>query len=380
VSIRRQLAFVAALCAALVVAPSSLADTVFALAHPATGGDTLSQFQTTTPGTVSSPIAITGLVAGDTLLAIDFRPANGQLYGVSSSGRMYTINTATGVATQVGPGPSFAPTGSLGMDVNPAVDLIRVVSDTDFNQRLDPATGAAVSPDNNLAYDAADTNAGTNPSVVALGYTNNVAGAGSTTLYGIDSGLDILVRLGSPGGTPFSGNTGLLFTIGSLALGPGVDVTNAAGLDISPSGTAYALLHTAQNSIGAFYTINLSTGAATLVGAIAGQAPYADIAVQTPTAVRMQSLAAVRTKRGVSVRWRTATSTDILGFNVYREKRGQRVRLNRNLISSGGLVAGKSYSFLDRHPLRVSARYWVQLVATDGTRTWYGPAAARGAG
>ena len=87
----------------------------------------------------------------------------------------------------------------------------------------------------------------------------------------------------------------------------------------------------------------------------------------------MQSVSAVRTKRGVSVRWRTASSVDTLGFNVYREHRGQRVRLDRNLIPVAFTVAGHRYSFLDRRPLR-SSRYWIQAIGRDGNRTWYGPA------
>ena len=281
---------------------------------------------------------------------------------------MYVINTSTGVATQVGMSSSFAPSGFLGMDVNPAVDLIRVVSSTDLNLRLNPSTGALFSTDTPLAYAVADPNFGQNPSVVALGYSNNVAGALVTTAYGIDSGLDILVRLGGVDGAPPSPNGGTLFTIGPL----GTNTTDIAGLDISPSGSAFALLHSVVDPVGQLYNINLTSGAATLVGAIAGEAPVVDIAVQAPTAVRMQSVSAVRTKRGVSVRWRTASSVDTLGFNVYREHRGQRVRLNRNLIPAASTVAGHRYSFLDRRPLR-SSGYWIQAIGRDGNRTGTAP-------
>jgi Domain of unknown function (DUF4394) len=377
---RQALALAAAVLAALALAPSSFGETVYALVSLPESTNGLEQFDSATPGIPSAPVTITGLNAGDVLLGIDFRPATGQLYAVSTQGRMYVINTTTGVATQVNDplSPPFTPSGTdFGMDVNPVVDRIRVVSDADQNLRLNPA-GTLSAIDVALAYNAADTNAGKNPNVVALGYTNNVSGAVSTTLYGIDSNLDVLVTLGSVNGTPTSPNTGQLFTVGSL----GVDTTGVAGLDISPSGTAYAVLHTAVGGVGSFFhTINLATGAATLVGAIGGTAFVVDIAVRAgPTAVRMQSLSAVRTARGVSVRWRTASSVDNLGFNVYRERRGQRVRLNRNLIPAGSAVAGRRYSFLDRRPLRSGARYWVQAVASDGSLTWYGPVAARRVG
>ncbi|MBA2707691.1 MAG: DUF4394 domain-containing protein [Gemmatimonadaceae bacterium] len=46
-----------------------------------------------------------------------------------------------------------------------------------------------------LAFTAGDPNAGQNPTVVGTCYTNNDAdGATGTELYGIDTGLDVLVE------------------------------------------------------------------------------------------------------------------------------------------------------------------------------------------
>jgi hypothetical protein len=55
-----------------------------------------------TPGTILSTVGITGLQGGENILGIDFRPATLTLYGLGSSNRLYTINTTTGAATQVG--------------------------------------------------------------------------------------------------------------------------------------------------------------------------------------------------------------------------------------------------------------------------------------
>jgi hypothetical protein len=88
-----------------------------------------------------------------------------------------------------------------------------------------------------------------------------------------------------------------------------------------------------------------------------------------PVAVTMRSLRATATRRGILVRWRTASEVDVLGFNVYRRVQGRRVRANHHLIGAHG--AG-SYSFLDRRAH--AGHYWVQLVNVDGSRTWYGPA------
>ena len=45
---------------------------------------------------------ITGLVGGEPVVAIDFRPATGTLYALSGGSRLYSIDTTTGTATQVG--------------------------------------------------------------------------------------------------------------------------------------------------------------------------------------------------------------------------------------------------------------------------------------
>ncbi len=250
-------------------------ETVFAV----TASNTLVSFNSLTPGTILSTAPISGLSAGENVVGIDFRPASGQLFAVTSASRVYTINTLNGAATPAGPVFTPALSGTaFGVDFNPVPDRIRVVSDADQSLRLNPATGAVAGTDTNLTYAVGDTNASANPNVVAVAYTNNVAGAPTTTLFGIDSNLDILVRQGSPGGTPVSPNAGTLTTIGAL----GVNATNDAGFDISDcSGNGYASLTTAGAAQSQFYTINLLNGAATAVGAIGVNEVVRDISVAT---------------------------------------------------------------------------------------------------
>lgn len=226
----------------------------------------LISFERASPGTLYSRVPITGLQPGERIFGIDFRPSNGLLYGLGNSSRLYTIDTATGAATEVGSGP-FVPTLSgtdFGFDFNPVVDRIRVVSNTDQNFRLDPDTGAVVGPDTTLAYEGSDPNAAADPNVVGLAYTNNTAGATSTTLYGIDSNLDVLVRVGSPGGTPTSPNSGQLVTVGPLN-SQIFNTGGVTGFDIPSSGdTAVAALTPQGNSSFSILSeINLTTGAAT---------------------------------------------------------------------------------------------------------------------
>jgi hypothetical protein len=155
-------------------------------------------------------------------------------------------------------------------------DRIRVVSDADQSLRLNPNNGVVAGIGSTLAYTSTDVNAGQNPNVVAAAYTNNISGTTSTTLYVLDSNLDILARQGGPGGTP-STNLGQLSTVGAL----GQDVSDLAGFDITPLGTAYVATTAPGGSSSSFGTIDLATGRITPIGAIGGGATIRDIAVTT---------------------------------------------------------------------------------------------------
>src|ERR1044072_2056295 len=111
------------------------------LAYALTGSNLVS-FDLAAPNTALTTVSIVGLTAGETLVGIDFRPANGLLYGLgvnagADTGALYVISTRTGVAGAVG---SFAsvgdlPPGNFGFDFNPSVDRIRVTTDTGLNFR-----------------------------------------------------------------------------------------------------------------------------------------------------------------------------------------------------------------------------------------------------
>ena len=58
----------------------------------------LVSFTLQAPATFVTDTAVTGLQGGETLVAIDVRPANGQLYGLTSTGRLVPVDPTTGVA------------------------------------------------------------------------------------------------------------------------------------------------------------------------------------------------------------------------------------------------------------------------------------------
>ncbi|HKQ91129.1 MAG TPA: DUF4394 domain-containing protein, partial [Blastocatellia bacterium] len=250
-----------------------------------TPSNVLVTFNAGTPGVMNSGRAIRGLSRNERIVGLDFRPATGQLYALSSSNRIYiiVINQSSAIAVRVNRAPAFTLNGAnIGFDFNPVPDLIRVTSDADQNLRLNPNDGSVTGTDGNLAFAAGDANAGGNPSVVASAYTNSQPSATATTLYGIDSNLNALVTQGTAAGvTPaVSPNTGQLFTVGSL--GPGIVAGAPVGFDTVLRG-ADPVLSTPSNGNAAFmsltpqgsnrsmfYTVNLATGAATLVGPIGG--------------------------------------------------------------------------------------------------------------
>ncbi|MBA3365363.1 MAG: hypothetical protein H0U03_06195 [Actinobacteria bacterium] len=91
-------------------------------------------------------------------------------------------------------------------------------------------------------------------------------------------------------------------------------------------------------------------------------------------AVQLRSFRATPSKKGVLLRWKTASEVDTLGFNIYRQQGAKRTKVNRSLISSANASTGHSYSFLDRSLKKkqrsAKVRYWLQEVELDGSRSW----------
>jgi hypothetical protein len=209
-------------------------------------------FQSDNVTNVEPSHAITGLPGGESIVGLDVRPLNGQLYALGKTSRLYVVNPRTGAARQVGATP-FIPAlagASFGFDFNPTVDRIRVTSDAEQNLRLNPDDATVTGVDTNLAYAPGDPGAGTNPNVGGSGYTNSFAGATSTTLFDIDNARHALVIQNPP-------NDGTLTTVGALGTN-----NNAVAFDIGEGNVGYAVLNGEQNRQNLF-RIDLSTGRAT---------------------------------------------------------------------------------------------------------------------
>lgn len=252
--------------AGLTARPAS-AEIILGLSQPL-GAPTLVWFDSTAPIIPLDLQVVSGVVPGQSLVAIDVRPATGQVYGVGIGGplaQLYQIALDTGVATPIGPAFEGIAGGAgvrFGLDFNPSIDRVRMVSSAGQNLVFHPDTGA-VTVATNLAYAAGDPNASATPSVADIGYDTNVAGTPVTQQRGIDTERDVLVTVAN--------NAGTLGTIGSL----GVNVTSVAGYDVSgATGIGYAVMTPSGKGLlgglglvpAALYRIDGATGTATKLG------------------------------------------------------------------------------------------------------------------
>jgi len=178
---------------------------------------------------------------GGNLIGIDFRVADGLLYGLTDTGSIYTIDLTTtglGAATLVSKlTPRFAGGFQSLFDFNPVLNAIRIIGSNDQNFAVVNSGGnlATTVVQTAVAYTAGDVNAGVDPNIVAGAYTNNYVGATTTLFYGIDFDLDTLVTVqpATPGGSSATGG-GKLQTIGPLVTPTGkpINVSPTADIDI----------------------------------------------------------------------------------------------------------------------------------------------------
>lgn len=230
-----------------------------AVAGPAAAlGDTLvltscgklTSFNKAAPQTQVGTVSVTGLTAGETLIGIDYRPATNQLYGVTKNA-LYVINPTTGVASgRVA--LSAALTGTnFGIDVNPSVDALRVVSDNDGSFAINFTTGVSTAATATVTPAAA--------SVTASAYTNSFAGTGATRLFSIDTaGSNLYVQNAAD-------------SVLSAPIALGVTAIGSGGFDIDGSNNVgYAALKVGTTT--SLYRINLAATAAPAAAVVAGGA------------------------------------------------------------------------------------------------------------
>lgn len=239
--------------AALFAVSAAQAETLYGL----TTDNRLLTFDTAAPSQ-GTAIALSGLASSEKLLGLDARPISGQLYTLSNLGNLYTLDASTGAATFVTALKAPINGSLLGFDFNPNADVsgaasLRVLTAGGDNYAVN------VNPGANLGAVTKQTNVSSTSGALKLtgaAYSNNDTNPGTpTVLYAIDTVSSSLFATSAPAG-------GVYTRVGSL----GADTLNVFGFDIGASGMAYAGL-TGEDSYSSLYTINVQTGAASLIGA-----------------------------------------------------------------------------------------------------------------
>jgi hypothetical protein len=256
-------AFVAA--AALVPAAAS-AETLFGL----TDDNRIVSFNSRNPGVTLSSGAISGIDPGDRLIGLDLRPVDRKLYTMGASGTIYRLEpVALGAggssvingfnAVNLGAIGTRLTGSSFGFDFNPVPDRLRVISDSNQNLRLNPL----ISPPGTIIDTPVTLNGTDGIDLLAVAYTNNLPGARTTVLYGLDARTGSLVRaLNANAGTYVSTNlAGNPFS----TLGLTIDNSMQVGFDIS-GGTGAAYF----NRFNDLYSLDLMRGTPTLLGRFTG--------------------------------------------------------------------------------------------------------------
>ncbi|HEV7731856.1 MAG TPA: DUF4394 domain-containing protein [Candidatus Binatia bacterium] len=331
-------------------------------------GARLAAVSTVIPTLVETPVEITGMAADDILVSIDRRPRNGFLYALgfdpaAGTVQLYVVHPTSAFAVLVGPPGQFVNAGGMpvdigngigtrfGMDIDPAVDRVRVVASTGENFRINPNTGALV--DGNLGggvvtgLNMDGPINGTTDSVQETAYTNVDTLASFATQYTMDASLDALCIQNLPN----SGTQTVCQPLGTAIdavlgfdIAPGVDVE---ANNVAASGTGVAVVRPAGQLTEGLVSVDLTTGA---LGAVApiGTTDIRGIAIRPPASLPIVGLtdsgtSFVRFTRDhpgtvVSVGLTGVTAGETMVGIDYRPQTGQLFGLGINATANTGTL------------------------------------------
>lgn len=289
---------------------------------------------------------VTGLDAGDVLVAIDRRPQNGFLYGLghndtANSVSLYVIHPETLFATKIGAAGSFVDAGGnpvaignvgarFDIDFNPSADRVRVINSLGQNFRMNPNTGAVVDGDLGSLTPVAGINMdgqlnGAAMQAQGTAYVSNVANTPTTTQYTLDDVSERLFVQNPP-------NAGTLTL--PIELSPAIGTL--LGFDIAPgptapganqpvtSGLGHVLAQSAPGAAVTVSTVDLVTGKRVRFGTLSGASVPGSVtdarslAIQNPAALAMIGLSADGTQllRFAADAPGTVSTIDIMGITA----------------------------------------------------------------
>jgi len=265
------------------------------------------------------PVILAQIQIPQPVTGIDVNTTTNKIY-VSGTSNVYVINGITNAITSTIPIGG----GSFGVGVNETTNKIYVALNAAGTVKVidgstDTLTGATIT-------------VGAQPQDVEVNTATNkiyVANGGSNTVSIIDGTSDAVVAT---------------FSL-SLSFPAGVGV---------------------NESTNRVYVANQANDTVTVLGGL--------------TAVNQMSFNALRQGNNALIQWQTGYEVNNLGFDLYREQKGKRTRINSSLIAGSALLAGagtemtagNSYSWLD--PSGTSdSKYYLEDIDLSGARTLHGP-------
>jgi hypothetical protein len=246
-----------------------------------TANNRLVSFDTSAPSTFLSDVAIFGLKMSDgvtsdpnaVLVNLTWNADNDTHYGIDTNANFYSLSKS-GVATLID--STFSPTSfAAGLAYDPFSQKILFASDAAENVLF--ATNGTRTANPAFAFVSGDANFGTAPKVFGAGIDPDFGDG-----FFVDADLDILATTVNP-------NFSELSTVGAL----GVNVASFGGLYVDLDGILWGSLST-DGETSSLFTLNTSTGAASLVGGFgAGVGIHSLAAVPEPSRALFLGMACI---------------------------------------------------------------------------------------
>ncbi len=193
-----------------------------------------------------------------------------------------------------------------------------------------------------------------------------VDSAPANSNYGVDGiYVEFFKAEASLQGETFIGSTH--YTVADYSNGsPGLASFDAGGAASLGVQVGDQIVATATDADG-----NTSEFTSSSVGVVADQ----------PTAEKLTGFTATAHDSNVLLNWRTGFEVDNLGFNVYREADGDRIRITPQIIAGSALsegpgtslLSGNDYYWADTPPPGKPVRYWLEDIDLNGKSTFNGP-------
>lgn len=230
----------------------------------------LIKYDLSTPTVITTVGAFTGVVSGHTVRSMDFNPANGQLFAISTAltpqqYQLYSVNKTTAALTAIGSPQAFTSTNSIGeLEINPVTGVGHFVTRTGTSMRINLADGSTVASDP--------------PATGLLGAIDCLGGAFTSTgtLFVWDYNDDTIYTLDTATGVATAVYTPPAF----LTFNAG------GGMDISPSSGAMYAVH--DEPVGGtrsdLFSVSTSTGMQTLISNFGSTTYVTEIAIEPSAA------------------------------------------------------------------------------------------------